>query len=151
MRQLFLDGFGNCLFDLKKVVFPPLPFYVGSYKFSKFKSAPKFVKELEIFHFGENNFHRNDSQGKVAAHRALLKVKFEYSDHIDKDEEVYQNICNMTTLNKWVRRKITISGGKGSSSSNPEQKGQEEEAARKEKEERAHRLDARKLLVEEAQ
>ena len=52
VRQLFLNAFGNHLFDLKKDVFPPLPFYVGSYKFSKFKSAPEFVKEMEIFHFG---------------------------------------------------------------------------------------------------
>ena len=84
--HLFLDGFGSHLFDLKKVVFPPLPFYVGSYKFAKVKSAPEFVKELEIFHFGEKIFHRNDSQGKVAAHCALLKVNFEYVDYVDKDE-----------------------------------------------------------------
>ena len=77
VRQLFLDGFESYLFYMKKVVFPPMPFYVGSYKFSKVKSAPEFVKELEIFHFGEKSFHINDSQGKVVAHRALLKVKFE--------------------------------------------------------------------------
>ena len=35
MRQFFLDRFGNFLFDMKKEVFPPIPFYVGSYKFSK--------------------------------------------------------------------------------------------------------------------
>ena len=87
MRQLSLDGFGSHLFDLKKVVFPPLPLYVGSYKFTKVKSAPEFVKELEIFHFGENRFHRNDSQGKVTTHRALLKVNFEYVDYVDKDEK----------------------------------------------------------------
>ena len=52
VRQPFMDGFGSQLFDLKKVVFPPLPFYVGSYKFAKLKSAPKFFKELEIFYFG---------------------------------------------------------------------------------------------------
>ena len=85
VRQLFFDGFGSHLFDLKKVVFPPLPFYVGSYKFTKVKSAPKFVKELEIFHFDEKSFHRNDSQGRVAAHRALLKVNFEYVNYVDKD------------------------------------------------------------------
>ena len=61
VRQLFLDGFGSHLFDLKKVVFPPLPFYVGIYKFSKVKNAPEFVKKLESFHFGEKSFHRNDS------------------------------------------------------------------------------------------
>ena len=119
---------------MKRVFFPPLPFYVGSYKFSKVKSAPEFVKELEIIHFGEKSFHRNDSQGKVAAHHALLRVNFEYTNHIDKDEEVYRNIFNMNALNKRRRRKITLFGGKESSSGNPEQKGQEEEAARKAKE-----------------
>ena len=67
VRQLFLNGFGSHLFDLKKAVFPPLPFYVGSYKFTKVKNALDFVKELENFHFGEKDFHRNDSQGKDAA------------------------------------------------------------------------------------
>ena len=56
-RQVFLDGFGNYLFDIKKVVFPLVPFYVGSYKFNKVKNSPEFVKELEIFHFGEKIFH----------------------------------------------------------------------------------------------
>ena len=123
VRQLFLNGFGSYLLDLKKVVFPPLPLYVGSYKFSKVNSGPEFMKVLEIFHFGENNFHRNDSQGKVLAHRVLLKVNFEYTDHIDKDEEVYHIICNMTALNKRLKMKTTIYGVKGSSSSNPDQKG----------------------------
>ena len=51
VRQVFLYGFGNHFFDIKKFVFPPIPFYVGSYKFNGVKSAPDFVKELEIFHF----------------------------------------------------------------------------------------------------
>ena len=50
------------------------------------KSALEFVKELEIFHFNEKIFDRNDSQGKVAAHQAPLKVNLEYTDHVDKDE-----------------------------------------------------------------
>ena len=50
--QVFLDGFGSHLFDIKKVVFPLVPFYVGSYKFNKVKSAPDFIKELEIFTLG---------------------------------------------------------------------------------------------------
>ena len=89
MRQLFLDGFGSYLFDLKRVVFPPLSFYVGGYKFSKVKSAPEFMKELKVFHFGEKSFHGNDSQGKVVAHWALLNVNFEYANHVHKDEEMY--------------------------------------------------------------
>ena len=48
---------------------------------NKVKSAPGFIKELEIFHFGEISFHRNDSQGKVAAHKATHKVNFEYTDY----------------------------------------------------------------------
>ena len=76
VRHLFLDGFRIYLFDMKKVVFPPIPFYVDSYKISKVKSAPNFVKYLELFHFSEKSFHINDAQGKVAAHRALVKVNF---------------------------------------------------------------------------
>ena len=60
VTQVFLDGFGSHLFDIKKAGFPLVPFYVGSYKFNKVKSAPNFVKELEIFHFGEKSFHWND-------------------------------------------------------------------------------------------
>ena len=76
------------------------------------------MKELEIFNFGEKSFHRNDSQGNVAAHRALLKVNFEYVDHLDKNEEVYRNSCNMTALNKQLERKLTMSKGNGSNSIN---------------------------------
>ena len=125
------------MFDMKKVVFQPIPFYVGSYMFSKVKSAPDFVKDLEKFHFDEKSFHRNDSQGKVVAHHALLKVNFEYADYLDKYEEVHQNVCNMTTLKKLRRRKTTMLGGKGSSNSKPEHKGKEEEAARKGEEDEA--------------
>ena len=123
VRQLFLDGYGSHLFDLKKVVFPPLSFYVGSYKFTGVKNAPEFVKELESFHFGEKSFHKNDSYGKVAAHLALLKVNFEYTDHVDKEEEVYRNVCSMTALNKRLRRKTTTARVKSSSNSFPESKG----------------------------
>ena len=66
---------------MKKMIYPPIPFYLGSYKFSKVKSALDFVKGLENFHFGEKSFHRNDSQGKVVVHCALVEVNFEYSNH----------------------------------------------------------------------
>ena len=84
VRQVFLDGFGNYLFNIKKVMFPPVPFYVGSYKFNKVKNALDFVKKLEMFQFGEKSFHWNDWQGKVAAHKASHKVHLEYADYIDK-------------------------------------------------------------------
>ena len=56
VRQVLLDGFGIHLFDIKKAVFPPVPFYVGSYKFNKVKSTLDFVKDVEIFHFREKKF-----------------------------------------------------------------------------------------------
>ena len=137
VRQLFLNGFGSHLFNLKKVVFPPLPFYVGSYKFTKVKSTPEFVKELEIFHFGENSFHRNDSQGKVAAYKVALKSNFEYVDYMDKDEQMYRKVYNMTALKKKLRLKTITARDKCSGSNNLEPKSQEEEASRKIKEETA--------------
>ena len=56
VRHLYIDGIGNFLFDRKRVVYPPLPFYIGSYKFSKVKNASEFGKELKYFHFGEKSF-----------------------------------------------------------------------------------------------
>ena len=105
VRQVFLDGFGSHLFDIKKIVFPPVPFYEGSYKFNKVKSAPDFVKELEIFHFQEKRFHRNDSQGKVAAQKSTHKVNFEYVDYIDKEEQVFRNVYSMAALSKRLKGK----------------------------------------------
>ena len=81
VRQLYTDGIGNFLFNQKEVVYPPLPFYIGSYKFSKVKSASEFVKELEYFHFGEKSFHRNDSANKIADYCASVGVNFEYTNY----------------------------------------------------------------------
>ena len=134
VRHLFLNCFGNHLFDLKKALFPPLPFYVGSYKFEKVKSALEFVKELEIFNFGEKIFHQNDSQGKVAAYKESLKVNFKYTNYVDKHEEIYRNVSSMSTLNKRLKMKRKETGDKGSNNNKPKPKEQEDEAARKEKE-----------------
>ena len=60
-RHLYIDGIGKFLFDQKKAVYLAVPFFVGSYKFSRVKNVVEFVKELEYFHFSEINFHRNDS------------------------------------------------------------------------------------------
>ena len=117
VRKLYIDGFDKFLFDMNKEVYPPLSLCIGGYKFTKVKSAPNFVRELEGFHFGEKRFHINDSCVKVLKYCAFVGVHFEYSHHFDKDEEIYQNACNMIALNKWFRNKITSTGGKGSSSS----------------------------------
>ena len=61
VRQVFVDGIGRFLFEHKKVAYPPSPFRLGSYKFTRVKKADEFVEELGKFHFGEISFHRNDS------------------------------------------------------------------------------------------
>ena len=127
-----------------------MSFYVGSYKFSKIKSAPDFIKELEIFHFGEKSFDRDDSQGKVAAYKEALKANYEYTDYVDKDEQVYRNVYTMTALSKWLKEKTY--GVKGSNNNNQKPKEQDEDVAKKDKEETSRRLEAgaKKLLAEEA-
>ena len=81
VRQLYIDEVGNFLFEQKKAVYPPVLFYIGSYKFSKVKSASEFVKELEYFHFGEISFHRNDSEDEVVNYCAATGVHFEYANY----------------------------------------------------------------------
>ena len=107
VNQLYINGIGNFLFDQKKAVYPPLPFYIGSYKFSKVKSAPDFVKELEYFHFGEISFHRNDLEDKVANYCVAIGVHFEYTNYWDKNEEIFCKAQNMTALRKILKQPIT--------------------------------------------
>ena len=135
VRQLYIDEIKNLLFDQKKVVYPPLPFYIGSYKFAKVKSASKFVNEVEYFYFGEKKFHRNDSANKIVDYYVSIGVHFEYTNYWDKDEDIFRNTCNMKTLNQRFKKKIKTMGGKGGSSSAIEQKKQEEEASKKRDEE----------------
>ena len=97
-------------------MYPPLPFYIGSYTFSKVKSASEFVKELEYFCFGDISFHRNDSENKVANYCVAAGVHFEYMDYWDKYEEIFHNTYNMTALRRRFKQKITTVGSKGSSS-----------------------------------
>ena len=83
-----------------KATFPPFPFCIGAYKFSKVKWVEDFVKELETFHFGEKIFARNDSRGKVVEHCTTIKIHFEHTYFFNKDEEVFRRENNMTKLNK---------------------------------------------------
>ena len=121
VRQLYIDGFGNFLFDMNKFVYPPPPFCIDIYKFTKVKSAPNFVREIENFHFREKIFYKNDAWDKVSKYCASAGVHLEYSHHFDKNEEIYRNACNITSLKKRFKKKITTMGGKGSSKSTSEQ------------------------------
>ena len=90
---------------------------MGSYNLTKVNNAHDFVKELEIFHFGENKFHRDDSQGKVVAYKETLRLNFEYADYMDKEEEMYRNIYNLTAPNKKLKLKTIAARDKSSGSS----------------------------------
>ena len=81
VRQVFLDGIGRFLFEHKKAAYPPFPFRLGRYKFTRVKKFDEFVEELEKFHFGEMCFHRNDSRNKVVEHCKEANVHFEYTSH----------------------------------------------------------------------
>ena len=94
VRQVYLDGVRIFLFEHKKEAFPAIPFWLGSYKFSKVKQTAEFVQEMEHFHFGEMNFHRNDSWNKVAEHCKEANIHFEYTNFWDKDEETFRSAKN---------------------------------------------------------
>ena len=111
---------------------------MGSYKFTRVKKEDEFVEELGKFHFGEINFHRNDSWNKVEEHCREANVHFEYTIHWDKDESIFRSAENITALRRRFKKKITTKGGKGQD----EQKRAEEEEARKRDE------DARRLAQE---
>ena len=85
VRQVYIDGVGTFLFKHKKVAYLAIPLWLGSYKFSKVKQTVEFVQELEHFHFGEMNFHRNDPRNKVADHCKEASIHFEYTNFWDKD------------------------------------------------------------------
>ena len=106
---------------MKKDVYPPLPFYIDSYKFTRLKSAPAFVKELEYFEFGEKRFHWNYSEDNIANYCASVGVHFEYTNYWGNDEEIYRNACNKTSLIKIFKKKIMTLGGKGRSSGTTKQ------------------------------
>ena len=72
------------------------------------------------------------TQGKVAAYKETLKVNFEYTDYVDKEEKRYRNIYSLTAVNKKLKLKIVAVGDKSSGSNNLVSKSQEEEAAKKE-------------------
>ena len=113
VRQVFLDGIGIFLFEHKKASYPPLPFKLGSYRFTRVKKADEFVEELERFHFGEMPFHRNYSRGKVAEHCKENNVHSEYTHHWDREESIFQSALNIIALRRRFKKKITTKGGKG--------------------------------------
>ena len=132
VRQVFIDGIGNYLFEQNKATYPPLPFKLGSYRFAKVKQAAEFIEELGKFHFGEMPFRRNDTHGKMAEHCKQHKVHFEYTHHFEKEESVFQSAPNLTALRRRFKPKNPTKGGKGAEQARSELARAEEEAKRRE-------------------
>ena len=101
------------MFEHKKAAYPAIPFWLGSDKYYKVKQTAEFVQELEHFRFAEMNFHRNDSQNKLADHCKEASIHFQYTNFWDKDEETFRSAKNMTALKKRFKQKIVTVGGKG--------------------------------------
>ena len=99
--------------NIRKSLTLLLPFRLGSYKFTRVKKAEEFVEELGKFHFGEMNFHRNDSRNKVAENYREENVHFEYTSHWDREESIFRSAQNITALIRRFKKKITTKGGKG--------------------------------------
>ena len=79
---------------------------------------------------------------------AARKVNFEYTEYIDKEEQVFRNVYSMAAVSKWLKGKAY--GVKGSSNNNQKPNEGKEEDARKAQEESSCRLaaGAKKLLAE---
>ena len=95
MRKVFINGIGRYLHDHKNASFPMFPFYIRAYKFSRVKGAEDFVKDLEVFHFWEKCFARNDSRKKVIEHCRVVKIRFEYAYFFNEDEKVFILVNNI--------------------------------------------------------
>ena len=63
------------------------------------------------------------------AHKAAHKVNFEYTNHINKEGQVFRNIYSMAALSKRLKGKAF--GAKGSSNNNPKLVERDEEDTKK--------------------
>ena len=68
VTKVFINGIESYLHYHRNASFPLFPLCIGAYKISRIKGAEYFVKDLEVFHFGEKIFMRNDSRHKVTKH-----------------------------------------------------------------------------------
>ena len=86
VRQVLLDGFGIHLFDIKKAVFPLVPFYTGSYKFNKVKrkknvySMDALSKWLKGKTFGAKGSSSNNPKPHEGDEEAAKKYQDESTE-----------------------------------------------------------------------
>jgi hypothetical protein len=123
-----VHGFGASISKYKKLAWPPLPFYLGSYNFKNSKEAHAEAEALETFHFREGIFHRYDPQKVVNQHCKLCKRKWPCEYETWRDEEIYKRAHNYDEV-------ILRRGGKSMTKENSkdEQENATKEAKAKEK------------------
>ena len=95
------------------------------------------------FHFGEINFHRNDSRNKVAEHWKEANVHFEYTSHWDREESIFCSAQNITALRRRFKNKITTKGRKGQDDL---EKAEEEDARKRDEDARILAQEAKSRL-----
>ena len=82
----------------------------------------------------------------MAEHCKEANVHFEYTRHWDKDESIFRNAENMTTLKRRFKKNITTKGGKGQAEQN---KVNEEEGRKREEDARRLEEEAESFLRSE--
>jgi hypothetical protein len=140
-----VHGVGASLSKYKKLPWPPLPFYVGSYSFKNSKETHVEVEALETFHFGEGIFHRYDPWKVVSQHCKLCKHKWPYESETWRDEDIYKNAHNYDEV---ILRRGGNSTTKENSKAEQEKEAKEEEAKAKDEEEAAAKATTEKERLE---
>jgi hypothetical protein len=76
--QTMIHGVGVALNRDKKLIWPPLPLWVGSYSFKDIKESQEEMDTLNYFTFGEERFHRHDPQKVINTHYHNCKYRWSY-------------------------------------------------------------------------
>jgi DNA segregation ATPase FtsK/SpoIIIE-like protein len=140
-----VHGVGASLSKYKKLSWPPLPFYVGSYSFKNSKEAHAEAEALATFHFGEGIFHRYDPRKVVSQHCKLCKHKWPYESETWRDEDIYKKAHNYDEV---ILRRGGSSTTKENSKVEQEKEAKEAEAKEKDEEEAAAKETTEKERLE---
>lgn len=131
--RTLVNGVGAVLVRDKKLTWPPLPFWLGSYCFKDVKEAQAKVDTLEKFHFGEERFRRHYPLKIVSSHYQVCKYKRTYESETQRDEEIHKRVVNYDEV---------IFRMRGSSQHSGKLQQQEEVKATREKAEKKRKLEA---------
>jgi len=89
-----IHGVSGILYRDKKVIWPPLPIYIGTYSFSKTKQSQEEIDTLLSYHFGEERFKRHDPKKVIKECFNKIGLPWEYTSEIWEEEEVHCDAKN---------------------------------------------------------